>query len=127
MFFFSVKEKLGLERLCEALQGKTTALAGPSGVGKSSLINFLCPDAGMETGDISRKIERGRHTTRHAEIFARNENTFVGMEKFRKRGHHSCFSRNRAYCKDHPFFKQRITSGFSHRAAPDSGNQVVFS
>lgn len=77
MFFFSVKEKLGLERLCEALQGKTTALAGPSGVGKSSLINFLCPDAGMETGDISRKIERGRHTTRHAEIFARNENTFV--------------------------------------------------
>lgn len=68
--FFSVFEKVGLSGLSELLKGKTTAVAGPSGVGKSSLINCFCPDAGMETGEISRKIERGKHTTRHAEIFS---------------------------------------------------------
>lgn len=75
--FFSVKEKIGLSELTEALQGHTTALAGPSGVGKSSLINSLCPEAEMETGGISRKIERGKHTTRHAELFVLCENTYV--------------------------------------------------
>ena len=52
-------------------------VAGPSGVGKSSLINLLCPDAKMETGGISRKIDRGRHTTRHCELFCVEENTFI--------------------------------------------------
>ncbi|MGN1084444.1 MAG: ribosome small subunit-dependent GTPase A [Lachnospiraceae bacterium] len=75
--FFSVKEQIGLERLDSALRGKTTALAGPSGVGKSSLINFLCPQAEMETGTVSRKIERGRHTTRHAELFVLDGETYV--------------------------------------------------
>ena len=59
------------------LKGKTTTVAGPSGVGKSSLINLLSPEAEMETGDISRKIERGKHTTRHSELFALDENTFI--------------------------------------------------
>ena len=59
------------------MDGKTTALAGPSGVGKSSLLNFLCPKAEMETGDVSRKIERGRHTTRHAELFELQKDTYV--------------------------------------------------
>ena len=77
VYFFSVKEKKGLEELQEVLQGKTTALAGPSGVGKSSLMNFLCPEAEMETGDVSRKIERGRHTTRHAELFVVKQDTYV--------------------------------------------------
>ncbi|MCH5272225.1 MAG: ribosome small subunit-dependent GTPase A [Lachnospiraceae bacterium] len=75
--FFSVKEQTGLEQVKEALNGKTTALAGPSGVGKSSLINILCPRAEMKTGDVSRKIERGKHTTRHAELFVLNEGTYV--------------------------------------------------
>ncbi|MBR6535633.1 MAG: ribosome small subunit-dependent GTPase A [Lachnospiraceae bacterium] len=75
--FFSVKERTGLEALYEALSGKTTALAGPSGVGKSSLMNYLCPQAEMETGDVSRKIERGRHTTRHSEIFVLRQDTYV--------------------------------------------------
>ncbi len=77
VYFFSVKEQNGLEALQEALEGKTTALAGPSGVGKSSLMNFLCPQAEMETGDVSRKIERGRHTTRHAELFVLYKDTYV--------------------------------------------------
>lgn len=61
--FISTVDKRGLDRVRERLQGKTTVLAGPSGVGKSSLTNELHPDAAMETGDISRKIERGKHTT----------------------------------------------------------------
>lgn len=77
VYFFSVKEEIGLQELKEALDGKMTALAGPSGVGKSSLMNHLCPQAAMETGDISRKIERGRHTTRHAELFVVSKDTYV--------------------------------------------------
>ena len=52
-------------------------MAGPSGVGKSSLINLLQPEAAMETGDISRKIERGRHTTRHSELFALDGDSYI--------------------------------------------------
>ena len=77
VYSFSVKEERGLCELQKALEGKTTALAGPSGVGKSSLLNYLCPQAGMETGDVSRKIERGRHTTRHAELFILHQDTYV--------------------------------------------------
>ena len=77
VYFFSVKERTGLEVLYETLLGKTTALAGPSGVGKSSLMNYLCPQAEMETGDVSRKIERGRHTTRHSELFVVGQGTYV--------------------------------------------------
>lgn len=75
--FFSVKGKKGLDELKEIFRSKTTALAGPSGVGKSSLINFLCPEAEMETGEISRKIQRGKHTTRHAELFVAEETTYL--------------------------------------------------
>ena len=66
-----------MEELRSLLYGKTTAVAGPSGVGKSSIINCLNPDAGMETGEISRKIDRGKHTTRHSEIIALQENTYI--------------------------------------------------
>lgn len=75
--FFSVKEAIGLTAVEDVLRGHTTVLAGPSGVGKSSLMNFLCPEAGMETGGISRKIERGKHTTRHSELFSLGPDTYV--------------------------------------------------
>ena len=61
----------------QVLQGKTTALAGPSGVGKSSILNRFVPDANMETGDISKKLKRGKHTTRHSELFRVKEQTFL--------------------------------------------------
>lgn len=67
----------GLSGLRELLKGKTTALAGPSGVGKSSLLNILKPEAGMETGSISEKIRRGKHTTRHSELFHLEEETYL--------------------------------------------------
>lgn len=58
----------GLDQVKEVLTGKTTVLAGPSGVGKSSLMNRLHPEANMEIGRISEKIRRGKHTTRHSEL-----------------------------------------------------------
>lgn len=75
--FISVRQEEGLEDIRDLIQGKTTVLAGPSGVGKSSLMNFLQPDANMETGDISNKIKRGRHTTRHSEFICVETDTFV--------------------------------------------------
>lgn len=67
----------GVTVMTEQLQGKTTVLAGPSGVGKSSLINRIKPEANMETGEISARIERGKHTTRHSELFLLNEDTYI--------------------------------------------------
>ncbi|MCI8455462.1 MAG: ribosome small subunit-dependent GTPase A [Lachnospiraceae bacterium] len=67
----------GICELRSLLRGKTTALAGPSGVGKSTLTNLLQPEAGMETGAISEKIRRGRHTTRHSELFFVERETFL--------------------------------------------------
>ncbi len=77
VLFVSAKDGEGMEELRTLLQNKTTAVAGPSGVGKSSMINYLNPKAGMETGEISRKIDRGKHTTRHSEIIALHENTYI--------------------------------------------------
>lgn len=77
VLFISALENEGVEQVRELLNGKTTTVAGPSGVGKSSLINQLSPKANMETGEISVKIERGRHTTRHSEIIALGEETYI--------------------------------------------------
>ena len=77
VLFISALENEGLEQVKELLSGKTTTVAGPSGVGKSSLINRLAPKANMETGEISAKIERGKHTTRHSEIIALGEETYI--------------------------------------------------
>ncbi len=75
--FVSAKEKLGLDALRKLLKGKTTTVAGPSGVGKSSLINELQSVTKMETGSISEKIARGKHTTRHSELIAAGEDTYI--------------------------------------------------
>ncbi len=77
VLFISVREREGLKEVRSFLQGKTTTLAGPSGVGKSSLINYLHPRAEMETGAVSEKIDRGRHTTRHSELFALDGESYI--------------------------------------------------
>ncbi len=77
VMFVSTYEKNGIDAVRDYLRGKTTILAGPSGVGKSSLTNLLQPEAAMETGCISEKIKRGKHTTRHAELFSVEENTYL--------------------------------------------------
>lgn len=75
--FTSAREQENVEELKSMLKGKTTAIAGPSGVGKSSLINIFQPDAQMETGTISEKIERGKHTTRHSELICIEDGTYI--------------------------------------------------
>lgn len=77
IIFTSIKEPYGIEEIRTLLKDKTTVLAGPSGVGKSSMINLLKPEAQMETGAISKKIERGKHTTRHSELFHIEGNTYI--------------------------------------------------
>lgn len=77
VLFVSGLQQQGLEKIKDRLKGKTTVVAGPSGVGKSTIINALYPGANMETGEISRKIERGKHTTRHAQLFSLGEDTYI--------------------------------------------------
>lgn len=75
--FVSAKEQIGIETVKEQIEGKTFALAGPSGVGKSSLTNVLQSEIRMETGEISMKIERGKHTTRHSQVIPLSKNTYL--------------------------------------------------
>ena len=67
----------GIEEIREILKGKTTVVAGPSGVGKSSLTNLLQEEIQMETGEISRKLKRGKHTTRHSQVIPVGEHTYL--------------------------------------------------
>ena len=82
VLFVSVKEERGLDELKALLKGKTSTLAGPSGVGKSSLLNKLVPDADMQIGELSRKIDRGKNTTRHSELFYVKELSESGEDTF---------------------------------------------
>ena len=76
ILFLSAKENAGIEAVKAYLRGKTTVLAGPSGVGKSTLCNRIYPEAQMETGGISQKIARGKHTTRHSELI------YIGKDSY---------------------------------------------
>ena len=73
----SAKQGEGIEEIKSRLRGKTTTVAGPSGVGKSSLTNLLQNEVQMETGEISKKLGRGRHTTRHSQIIQIEEDTWL--------------------------------------------------
>lgn len=73
----SVREEKGIDGLRNIINNKTTVFAGPSGVGKSSILNALKPDADAKTGDISAKIKRGKHTTRHSELICIEGDTYI--------------------------------------------------
>ncbi len=77
MHFTQAKQGIGVDEIRAVLEGKTTTVAGPSGVGKSTLINQLQQSVVMETGGISEKIGRGKHTTRHSELIAISKDTFI--------------------------------------------------
>jgi len=67
--FLSVQEGMGIDGVRASLDGNVTLVSGPSGVGKSSLLNRLLPDVALRVGDVSGKLRHGRHTTRHVELF----------------------------------------------------------
>ena len=75
--FTSAEENIGIDQLKEEIHGCESVFAGPSGVGKSSLINRLIPESNRQTGEISRKIERGKHTTRQVELLRADEETYI--------------------------------------------------
>lgn len=122
--FTSAKEQEGMAELLALLESKTTAVAGPSGVGKSSLINCLQEGRQMETGAISKKIERGKHTTRHSEIIPIHGNTYImdtpgfstlnipGFEKEDLQQYYREFAEYEPYCR---------FQGCSHIGEPDCG------
>lgn len=128
VLFISVAKKEGTEEVRKLLAGKTTTVAGPSGVGKSSLINCLYPDADMETGAISEKIDRGKHTTRHTELFALDKDTFLldtpgfsslqlfDMKKEELKDYYPEFSFQEEYCR----FR-----GCNHVSEPDCGVKMA--
>ena len=68
VFATSALRGIGLDTISRAVAGKVSVMAGPSGAGKSTIINALDPRLAQETGEISRKLGRGRHTTRHVEL-----------------------------------------------------------
>lgn len=77
VYVLSAELKRGIDELRGLLKGRTACIAGPSGVGKSTIINALQDNVTMETGDISRKLKRGKHTTRHSEIIPIDDDTFI--------------------------------------------------
>ena len=73
----STYEGEGMDEIHEILNGKTTVVAGPSGVGKSSISNCMQGEVQMETGEISKKLKRSKHTTRHSQVIPVEKNTFL--------------------------------------------------
>lgn len=76
-YFFSVNTGEGIESLQQILQNKITILAGPSGVGKSSLTSILIPELDIRIGAVSGKLQKGRHTTRHVQLFELLEGGYI--------------------------------------------------
>ncbi len=120
----SASEGYGVEELKALLAGKTTTVAGPSGVGKSSLVNCFQDNTKMETGGISEKIDRGKHTTRHTEFIAVAEDTYIldtpgfsslgmfGLQKEELASFYPEFAVHEQYCK---------FAGCAHIAEPVCG------
>ena len=82
VYFVSAETGIGIEELREALRGKIVVFAGNTGVGKSSIINRLFPKLELKTGEISDKLGRGRHTTRHIELYPVNDGFFADTPGF---------------------------------------------
>ena len=114
----------GVEELRALLQGKLVAFTGNTGVGKSSMLNRLCPQLQLATGEVSEKLGRGRHTTRHVELFRLAEDTYVadtpGFASFDTEQMDVILKENLQYAFSDfaPFMGQCQFRDCSHRAEP---------
>ena len=114
----------GVEELRKLLQGKLVAFTGNTGVGKSSMLNRLCPQLELPTGEVSEKLGRGRHTTRHVELFSLDDETFVvdtpGFSSFDTDQMDVLLKENLQYAFSDfaPFLGQCQFHDCSHRAEP---------
>lgn len=114
----------GVEELRALLQGKLTAFTGNTGVGKSSMLNALCPALGLATGEVSEKLGRGRHTTRHVELYCLGDDTYVadtpGFSSFDTEQMDVLLKENLQYTFPDfaPFLGQCQFHDCSHRAEP---------
>jgi ribosome biogenesis GTPase len=124
MNFTSVKERIGLEELHDALAGRTSVLSGPSGVGKSSLLNGMYPGLNLRVGEISESVNKGRHTTVGALMHPLPDAGFVvdtpglrevGMWGMPSEDLDSCFPEFR------PFLDNCRFGDCTHIAEPDCG------
>lgn len=114
----------GVEELRRLIEGKLTAFTGNTGVGKSSMLNALCPNLALATGEVSEKLGRGRHTTRHVELYKLGENTYVadtpGFSSFDTEQMDVILKENLQYAFPDfaPFLGQCQFHDCSHRAEP---------
>ncbi len=114
----------GVEKLRQLLRGKLTAFTGNTGVGKSSMLNKLCPELNLATGEVSEKLGRGRHTTRHVELYTLEPDTYVadtpGFASFDTEQMDVILKDNLQYAfRDFaPFLGQCQFHDCSHRAEP---------
>ena len=115
----------GVEDLRALLRGKLTAFTGNTGVGKSSMLNALCPSLGLATGQVSEKLGRGRHTTRHVELYQLDEETYVadtpGFSSFDTDQMDVLLKENLQYAFPDfaPFLGKCRFQDCSHRAEPE--------
>ncbi len=114
----------GVEELRGLIEGKLTAFTGNTGVGKSSMLNALCPGLALATGEVSEKLGRGRHTTRHVELYKLGENTYVadtpGFSSFDTEQMDVILKENLQYAFPDfaPYLGQCQFHDCSHRAEP---------
>ena len=114
----------GVEELRKLIDGKLTAFTGNTGVGKSSMLNALCPELALATGEVSEKLGRGRHTTRHVELYKLGEDTYVadtpGFSSFDTEQMDVILKENLQYAFPDfaPYLGQCQFHDCSHRAEP---------
>lgn len=121
----------GVDTLREMIRGKLTAFTGNSGVGKSSILNRLCPELALPTGEVSEKLGRGRHTTRHVELYKLEEDTYVadtpGFSSFDTDQMEVILKENLQYAFPDfgPYIGKCRFDDCSHRAEPDCAVRIA--